>query len=169
MDCILRQWKKEDARNLANLLNNKKILDNLCDGLPFPYTESDAQNFIGDMLKADKNSIFAFCIVFESKVVGCISGFRQNNIFSQSAEIGYYVDEFYWNKGVATFAVKTICKYIFVNTDIIRIFATPFARNLPSCKVLEKSGFICEGTLRSGAVKNGKTEDIKIYAKIKSS
>lgn len=167
MNCKIRQWKIEDAEALAQNLNNKKILDNLRDGLPYPYTSDDAREYINFVLNADKNSTFVFAITFEEKVVGCVGVFRQDNVCSKTAEIGYYLGEQYWNKGIATCAVKAACDYVFKNTDIIRIFAEPFARNIASCKVLEKAGFICEGILRSNVIKNGIIEDSKMYAIIK--
>ena len=69
--------------------------------------------------------------------------------------MGYYVSEYYWGNGIGTSAVKQTCNYVFENTDIIRIFAEPFAHNAASCRILEKSGFEYEGTLRNNAVKNG--------------
>lgn len=53
------------------------------------------------------------------------------------------------------------------NTDIIRIFAEPFAYNTASCRVLEKAGFPMEGLLRSNAVKNGRVQDMKMYALVR--
>ena len=164
MDCKIRKWRPEDAKNLSELLNNKKILDNLRDGLPFPYTESDAIDYISAMLSADKNSVFAFAIEVDGEVAGSIGIFRQENIHSKTAETGYYLGEKYWNKGIATSAVIKACDFVFKNTDIIRIFAEPFSRNVASCRVLEKAGFVCEGTLRKNAVKNGIVEDMNMYA-----
>ena len=168
MNCEIREWKTEDAETLAELLNNKKILDNLRDGLPFPYTAKDTLYYINSMLNADRNSTFAFAVVFNGKLAGSIGVFRQSNIHSKTAELGYYIGELYWNNGIATEAVKKICDYVFKNTDIIRIYAEPFARNVASCRVLEKAGFKCEGVLRANAVKNGIVEDMKMYAIIKN-
>lgn len=167
MECKIRQWKAEDAAMLAENLNNKRVMDNLCDGLPFPYTEKDALDYINAMLYADKNSVFAFAIEYGGAVVGSIGVFRQQNIHFRTAELGYYIGERYWNKGITTAAVKQACDYVFENTDIVRIFAEPFARNAASCRVLEKAGFECEGVLRANAFKNGITEDMKLYAKIR--
>ena len=168
MDCKIRKWRPEDAKNLSELLNNKKILDNLRDGLPFPYTESDALDYISAMLSADKNSVFAFAIEVDGEVAGSIGIFRQENIHSKTAETGYYLGEKYWNKGIATSAVIKACDFVFKNTDIIRIFAEPFSRNVASCRVLEKVGFQYEGTLRSNAVKNGKVIDMEMYSLLKA-
>lgn len=162
----LREWKLSDARNLASAINNTKILDNLRD-IPYPYTEQDGKDFITAMLSADKNSTFAFAIEVDGKAVGSIAVFRQNNIHFRTAELGYYIAEEYWGKGIMTEAVKQICKYVFDNSDIMRIYAEPFADNIGSCRVLEKAGFQFEGLLRANAVKNGVIKDNKMYAIIK--
>ncbi len=167
MDCQIRRWKIEDAVDLATALNNNKIQDNLRDGLPYPYTEEDAQDYIIAMLQADKNATYAFAITVDDRVIGSIGVFRKDNIHARTAEMGYYIAEPFWGKGLGTSAVKQTCEYIFTHTDIIRIFAEPFAYNTISCRVLEKSGFICEGILRSNAVKNGQVIDMKMYSYIK--
>lgn len=167
MKCRIRKWELSDAKDLAAALSNKKVQDNLRDGLPYPYTEQDGKEFISAMLSADKNETFAFAIMVDDKVVGSIGIFRQGNIHSQTAELGYYIAEEYWSKGIMTEAVKQICEYVFANSDIIRIYAEPFAYNIASCRVLEKVGFQYEGTLRSNAVKNGKVIDMKMYSLIK--
>lgn len=167
MKSIIRKWELSDAENLAKLLSNKNILNNLRDGLPYPYTKEDAEDYIIAMLSANKNDTFAFAIVENGKVIGSIGAFRQGNIHSCTAELGYYLSEEYWGKGIMTEAVKEICAYIFDNTDIIRIFAEPFSNNKGSCRVLEKAGFECEGILCSNAVKNGNILDMKMYALIK--
>lgn len=133
----------------------------------FPYTPEDAKEYITTMLTADDEMVYAFAITIEDKAVGSIGIFRQTNIHSITAELGYYIAEPYWGKGIGTSAVKQICDYIFQNTDIIRIFAEPFAHNTGSCRILEKCGFKCEGTLRKNAVKNGAVIDMKMYSIIK--
>jgi RimJ/RimL family protein N-acetyltransferase len=162
----LREWQLSDAAALAGLLNNKKILDNLRDGLPYPYTEKDGEFYINSMLSADKNDTFAFAIIYDGEVVGSIGAFRQQNIHNKTAEIGYYVDEKYWGRGICTAAVTLLSRFVFENTDIIRLFAEPFAANAGSIRVLEKAGFEYEGTLRKNAVKNGVTLDMKMYSLI---
>lgn len=70
--------------------------------------------------------------------------------------------------GLGMSAVKQVCSYIFENTDIIRIFAEPFAYNKASCRVLEKAGFQFEGLLRNNAIKNGKVLDMRMYSLFKN-
>lgn len=168
MVCKIRKWELTDAADLALALSNKRIQDNLRDGLPYPYTEQDGKNFITAMLSADENDTFAFAITVGGKAVGSIGVFRQENIHKRTAELGYYIAEEHWGKGIMTEAVKQICAYVFDRSDIIRIYAEPFAYNSASCRVLEKAGFQYEGTLRSNAVKNGKVLDMKMYSLLKS-
>ena len=164
MDCTIRRWRPEDKYDLVAVINNKNVLNNLRDGLPYPYTVDDAGEYIAAMLSADGNKTFAFAIAANDKVIGSIGVFRGENIHSQTAEMGYYIGESYWGRGFGTSAVKQTCEYIFENTDIIRIFAEPFAHNTASCRVLEKAGFQLEGVLHSNAVKNGNILDMKLYA-----
>ena len=164
MNCKIRKWKLTDAKDIAVALSNKKIQDNLRDGLPYPYSEQDGIDFISSMLSANEDETFAFAITLDDKVIGSIGVFRQQNIHRQTAEMGYYIAEEYWGKGIMTDAVKQICEYVFENSDILRIYAEPFAYNTGSCRVLEKAGFQYEGTLRNNAVKNGKVIDMKMYS-----
>lgn len=167
MKCRIRKWELSDAKDLAAALSNKKVQDNLRDGLPYPYTVQDGKEFISAMLSADENETFAFAITVDNMVIGSIGIFRQGNIHRQTAELGYYIAEEYWGKGIMTEAVKQICEYVFAKSDIIRIYAEPFAYNIASCRVLEKAGFQYEGTLRNNAVKNGKIIDMKMYSLLK--
>ena len=95
MKCNIRKWKLSDAKDLAVALSNKKIQDNLRDGLPYPYTEQDGADDISSILSANENDTFAFAITVDNKVVGSIGVFRQENIHRQTAELGYYVAEEY--------------------------------------------------------------------------
>lgn len=160
----IRKWKQSDAVSLSSALNNKKVLNNLRDGLPYPYTENDAASYIKAMLTADQNKTFAYAVDIDGKAVGSIGAFRQDNIHSRTAELGYYLAEEYWGKGVMTEAVKQLCEKVFTQTDILRIFAEPFSDNFGSRRVLEKSGFRLEGIMKNNAYKNGKVLDMALYA-----
>ena len=165
MNLSIRKWRIDDKSDLATNLNNLKVLNNLRDGLPYPYTEQDAEDFIRMMLTADKDSTFAFAITLDDKVIGSIGVFRQDNIHYRTAEMGYYIGEPYWGNGYMTNAIKQVCEYVLGNTDIIRIFAEPFAHNIASCKALEKAGFQYEGTLKSNAIKCGNIIDMMLGSK----
>ena len=164
MNCVLRKWRLSDAKDLAAALSNEKILNNLRDGLPFPYTEQDAGDYITAMLSADENSTFAYAITVDDRAVGSIGAFRQSNIHRQTAELGYYLAEEYWGRGIMTEAIRQLCGIVFDTTDILRIYAEPFAYNTGSRRALEKAGFALEGIMKNNAVKNGKVLDMALYS-----
>ena len=164
MEVSIRKWQLSDAKDLAAALSNRNILNNLRDGIPYPYTERDAQDYISSMLSADENDTFAFAVLCDGKVVGSIGAFRQGNIHSRTAELGYDLAEEYWGRGIMTEAVRQLCAHLFTATDLLRIYAEPFSYNSGSCRVLEKAGFRYEGTLKNNAFKNGKLLDMKLYA-----
>ena len=169
MICSLRPWRPDDAACVAQNMNNLAVLNNLRDGIPYPYTEQDGLNFINSMLSAKPDSTYAFAIVLDDdRPVGSIGVFRCGNIHFRTAEMGYYVAQPYWGRGIGTCAVTSMCRYIFENTDILRIFAEPFSFNAASRRVLEKSGFELEGIMRKNAVKNGEVLDMCLYARLKN-
>lgn len=168
MNCKIRKWKLSDAKDLASAISNKNVQDNLRDGLHYPYMEKDGIEYISEMLNSDPNDTFSFAITVNDKAIGSIGVFRQENIHSKTGELGYYIAEEYWGNGITTQAVKQICKYVFENSDIIRIYAEPFSHNQASRRVLEKSGFKHEGTLRSNAVKNNYVLDMEMYSILKT-
>ena len=111
MNCVLRKWRLSDGKELAAALNNKQILNNLRDGLPFPYTERDARDYIKTMLAASESDTFARAITLDGRVIGSIGAFRQENIHSRTAELGYYLAEAYWGRGIMTDAIRQLRVY----------------------------------------------------------
>lgn len=165
MRCTLRPWSLDDVSQLARMLGNTGIQDNLRD-LPYPYTEQDARDYIQSALAAERDTTYAFAIAVDGALVGSIAASRGANVHRRTAELGYFVAQECWGRGIATEAVRQICEYIFENTDILRICAEPYAHNAASCRVLEKAGFEFEGILRQNAVKNGVVLDMKVYSRI---
>lgn len=164
MQCKLEKLDFKFAADLAAAIGDKRVQNNLRD-LPYPYSEENAREFISYAQSSDE---YVFAVTVEGKFVGCISAAPQKNIHKFTAEIGYYIAPQFWGNGLATQAVKLLTEYIFGNTEIMRLYAEPFARNKASCRVLEKAGFTFEGTLRKNAVKNGAVEDMKMYSILKS-
>lgn len=163
MKSTLRAWRPEDAPALANLLSDRKVRNNLRDSLSGPCTGQDAAAYIRAAL-ADPENTFAFALELDGVVAGSIGAFRQSNIHRRTAELGYCLAEPYWGRGLMTDAVEQLCAQIFLQTDILRIYAEPFACNTASRRVLEKAGFQLEGILKNNAVKNGQVLDMALYA-----
>lgn len=164
MNVTIRPWRADDAPALSRALSDPAILCRLRDGIPFPYTESDALDYINAMLSANRNSTFAYAVDLDGTAVGSIGLFRQENIHRRTAELGYYLAQEHWGNGIMTAAVKLACEKAFADTDIVRIFAMPFANNFGSRRVLEKAGFNCEGIMKCNAFKDGKLLDTALYA-----
>jgi [ribosomal protein S5]-alanine N-acetyltransferase len=162
---VLRPLRISDAGRLAVLANNEKISCNLRDGFPHPYTPADAENFLAKFTNQDPVTFFG--IEYNGEHVGNMSLVPGQDVYRKSAEIGYFIGEPYWNKGIVTNAVKLITEYGFNQLDFIRIHTGVFEYNTASMRVLEKCGFIKEGVFRKSIVKKGKIWDEIRYAKIK--
>ncbi|MDK2947869.1 MAG: [ribosomal protein S5]-alanine N-acetyltransferase [Methanolobus sp.] len=165
-DFILRNWEEKDAERLASIANNQKIAENLNDGFPHPYSIEDAKRFISFAIEENKSSLL-FAIEINGTVAGSIGAYFKDNVHRKNAEIGYYLAEEYWGKGITTKAVRCLTQYLFEKYDIIRVYALPFARNTGSRRVLEKAGFRCETILKNSIIKNGIVQDDCIYAILK--
>lgn len=162
---ILRQWEINDAISLAENINNKKIWDNVRDSLPFPYTEDDAKAFIAFTRETPYPQNFA--IVVNNKAVGCVGISPCIDVERISAEIGYWLGEAYWGRGITSDAVKAVTEYIFKYTDIIRLFASVYEHNHASMKVLENAGYARLCILHKAAIKNGVILDMPYYELVK--
>jgi ribosomal-protein-alanine N-acetyltransferase len=163
-DILLRALADSDKERLAELCNNKKILDNLRDNIPFPYTVTDAELFIQHC--KTENPPVTFAIEYRNELAGVIGLVKQSDVYKHSAEIGYWLGEQFWGKGIATEAVKLIVEYGFLELKLVRIFTGVFDYNTASQKVLRKAGFILEGIFDKSVIKNGTIYDEYRYAKI---
>lgn len=162
----LREWRISDALSLAENANNIKVWNNLRDALPHPYTEEDGKQFISMAMSKPKPATF-LTIAVDEKAVGSIGITLHTDVEKITAELGYFIGETYWNKGIMTEAVKQMTDYAFNNFPLRKIYATPFDFNVASHKVLQKSGFELEAILKQGAIKNGKVVDLHYYSLIK--
>ena len=167
LDFTLRPWRAEDAKDVAAAADNPRIAANLRNVFPSPYTLADAEWFIGDCIAQGEERRLTRAISVGGKAVGSIGVFVQSDVYEKSAELGYWLAEACWGRGIMTEAVRRICREAFDRFDILRIYAEPFADNLGSRRVLEKAGFTCEGTMRSGVYKNGRVHSYCIYSILK--
>lgn len=163
-DILLRKWKIEDAGAVAKYANNKKIADNLRDAFPYPYTLEDAKRYVEACAENNETGQCCRAIVVDDEAVGSIGVFLKDDVYRKSAEIGYWLAEPFWGRGIITEAIRQICSYAFSHYDIARIFAEPFAINQGSRRALEKAGFKLEGILESSVYKNGQIMDSCVYA-----
>lgn len=167
MKALLRPWDINDLETLVSIANNNNIAKYMADVFPHPYTIENGNAFItlatNDAMKSPPTAV-RFAIIVNEKAIGGIGLHLQSDILRKNAEIGYWLAEEYWGKGIVTDAINQIVKYGFENLDIVRIFARIYGTNIPSQKVVEKCGFKLEGKYDKTIFKNGKFLDELIYA-----
>ena len=144
MHFTLRPWNINDLDSLVTNANNPNIAKFMTDGFPHPYTKEKGISFI-EMATKD-SPIHIFAIDMDGKAVGGIGIHPQQDIMKKNAELGYWLGEEYWGKGIVSGAIKQVIDFAFTTYDINRVFARPFGTNVASQKVLEKCGFIKTGT-----------------------
>lgn len=160
--CILRGWKNSDIESLAENANNHHIAVNMRDLFPHPYTIEDAKTWIEITNNDETKSNFA--ITVNDKAVGGIGLALGEDIEKISAEVGYWLGEKYWGKGITSSALGGIKDFAFNHLSLERIFAKPLEHNTASRRVLEKNGFQLEGILKRSVLKEGKIYNQALYA-----
>jgi len=164
-DLRIRDWRKDDLESLLRYANNASIAANLRDQFPHPYTRRDGIEYLNYV--RSMHVPMSFAVEFGGEAIGGI-GFKPGiDIARLSLEMGYWLGEPFWGRGLTTRAVTAASDWAFDNYKVVRIFAMTFAHNVASMRVLEKSGFQREGVLRHSAIKNGVVLDQVMYAKVR--
>ena len=163
--CVLRPFRAADATSVARHANSRQIWLNLRDLFPHPYTVADAESYIGRA--ADEMPVTRFAVDVDGDAVGSVSLRLGTDIERRTAEIGYWLGEAYWGRGIMSVAVAAATAYAFRELDLLRVFAVPFVRNPASARVLERAGYQREGTMRRSAVKDGEVLDQHLYAALR--
>lgn len=162
--CRVRQWQKADAESLAEHANNVNVAQYLRDRFPHPYTSKDARAFLRHAVAARDPTNLA--IEVDGTAAGAIGYVPGRDVERFSAEIGYWLGEAFWGRGIVTEALALVTRHAFEHMNYLRLFALPFTDNAGSIRVLEKAGYVCEGTLRSSSVKYGQPRDQYMFAKV---
>jgi ribosomal-protein-alanine N-acetyltransferase len=162
--CAVRSWRAGDANALVRHANNANIASQLRDRFPHPYTPRHAVEFL-HTATTDAGDTF-LAIEVGAEAVGGVGFFPGTDVERFSAEIGYWLGESLWGRGITTEAVTLVTDYTFGRLNLLRVFALPFADNIASRRVLEKAGYQFEGILRSSSVKFGEARDQAVYARL---
>ena len=144
--------------------NSWKVARNLRDVFPHPYAEKDARDFVALCIQNEGKGQLCRAIDVGGQAVGTISLTVGGDVYRRSGELGYWLGEEFWGRGIMTAAVQRICREGFERFDLVRIYAEPFASNTASRRVLEKAGFTLEGVMRRGVYKDGQVLDYCMYA-----
>lgn len=158
----VRSWRATDLEPLVRNANNRNIWINLRDRFPYPYGHGDGRRFIRAARKMAPETFFAIAV--EGEAVGGIGYVLQHDVERVSAEVGYWLGEPFWGRGITSEALAAVTRYAIEQHQLTRLFAVPFAYNTASCRVLEKAGYVVEGRLRRSAIKDGQVVDQFQYA-----
>lgn len=155
-----------DIESLVKYADNYNIAKNMTNQFPHPYRKENGSAFIAFATKDSPVHIFAIDI--NGEAVGGIGIHPQSDIQCKNAELGYWLGEPHWGKGIISRAIPQILDFAFKTYDITRVYARPFGTNIASQKVLEKNGFKLEARFEKSLFKNGEYLDELVYALRKS-
>lgn len=161
MNIQFRPFRLDDLDQLVHHANNFNIAKNLTDKFPHPYSRENGQAFIE--MTQGMTPVSVFAITHDDKVIGGMGLHPRTDIERKNAELGYWLAEPYWGKGIVSKIIPQVVQWGFENLDIVRIFARPFGSNLASQRVLEKAGFSLEARFDKVLFKNGQFEDEIFY------
>ncbi len=160
--CGVRSFRDSDAADLAPLANNRRVWLQLRDKFPHPYTIDDARRFITLALGGIPETMFA--VTVNDASIGSIGVVLRDDVERCPAEVGYWLGEPYWGRGIATRALTGFTRFAFAAYELERLYAVPFASNSASCRVLQNAGYRLEGRMRRSAIKDGTVQDQCLYA-----
>jgi RimJ/RimL family protein N-acetyltransferase len=160
--CSVRSWREADAPSLAAHADNRAVWLNLRDRFPHPYRLADARAFIRDAVVAVPETRFAISVGDEA--VGGIGFMLNDDVERVGAEIGYWLGEPFWGRGIMTEALVAVTAFAVREHALTRVYAIPFEWNAASFRVLEKAGYVCEGRMRRSAIKDARVIDQLLYA-----
>jgi len=157
----LRPWRAADLPHLLHHANNPRIAANMRDAFPHPYTEADGLDFLARATGPLRQQLRAIALPGPNadtpgEAIGSIGYFPDNDVARIGAEIGYWLAQPYWGRGIMPAAVRQFAAWVFAQRpDLVRLHAHAFGRNLASHQVLRKAGFNYRGTFPNSIIKNG--------------
>lgn len=160
---VLRPWTSGDAGALVRHANNPRIAAMMRDAFPSPYTPADARRFIHRA--TDTTSRLFLAIEVGGEAVGSIGIQSGDDIRHRTAELGYWLAEPFWGRGIVTDAVRSLVPVAFERFAIVRLEAGIFSNNPASMRVLEKCGFTREAVHKKAVTKNGAVLDEVVYVR----
>lgn len=166
MNLVLRPWNYGDVPELAQLADNIRIWNQVRDYFPHPYTVKKAQEWV--TMQQGKKPVTNFAIDVDGRLVGGIGFLLKEDIYRCSLEIGYWIGEPYWGRGIATKAIEVLVAAAWKEyPDVVRIYAEVFPNNTGSCRALEKNGFQLESIRRHAVIKNGVIGDDMVWVRFR--
>jgi ribosomal-protein-alanine N-acetyltransferase len=178
-DWCIRSLAMSDAESIARYANNWNVWINVRDLFPHPYSLNDAKTFLKVQVERTPENAWAIARLparpmagwtdgqASNEAIGVIGYHLQSDVNRKCAEIGYWLGEPFWRRGIGTAAVKAVTSHVFANLDVIRLYAAVFEWNPGSARVLEKAGYQLESRMRKAVVKNGQIIDQFMYVMLR--
>ena len=157
----IRSYRPGDLDALLRYAGNRKVSIQLRDRFPYPYTRPDGEQWLRRVTEQQPKTDFA--IATDKELIGGIGLELRDDVETGSAEVGYWLGQPFWGRGIATAALKVFCTWAFSHFDLARLQACVFESNPASLRVLEKVGFALEGRLRRAVLKDGRRMDMFVY------
>ena len=161
----IRPWNADDVPALVKHADNRNVSMRMRDAFPYPYTAADANAFLG--IVARQTPVTFFAVATPDEAIGAIGLTLNADVHRLTAEMGYWLAEPYWGRGIMTETARVFSDFAFETFGLVRIYAEPYEGNTASCRVLEKAGFALEGRMRRNVIKDGRILDQYLYAKIR--
>ena len=164
---VLRPWREGDEDALVRHANSSAVWRNLTDRFPNPYTLENARWWL-DFNRGLGRPAPHLAVVYQGEAIGGVGAERKADLARLTAEVGYWLGERFWGRGLATEALRLATRYAFERFDFERLEAHVLAWNPASCRVLEKAGYTLEGRQRKGSLKDGELVDTWLYARLRA-
>ncbi len=164
----LRPFHSDDAETVQRLVNDPDIVATTR-ALHFPYPDGTAARWIAQHAEAwvsGRAAIFAISLKRTELVIGAIG--LEIDAPDERAELGYWIDPAFWNRGYASEAAAAVVEFGFRHLGLNRITAEHLVHNPASGRVLQKAGLRLEGILRQHAKKWGRFCDVATYGLVSS-
>jgi [ribosomal protein S5]-alanine N-acetyltransferase len=160
---VVRSWQEHDLVPLVRHANDREVARQLRDRFPHPYETVHGLGFLHSVAQQPVERVWAIAV--DGSAAGGIGLELGQDVERVSAELGYWLGQAFWGRGIVTAAVRAVTEYAFAHFELTRVFALPFEDNRGSIRVLEKAGYVLEGRLRRSAIKHGEIRDQRVYAR----
>jgi ribosomal-protein-alanine N-acetyltransferase len=163
---LLRPFQEGDQQAMVRYGNDAAVWRNLTSRFPHPYTLEAADNWIriANENPADTRNL---AIVVDGEAIGAVGFERQGDLHTRTAEIGYWIGQPFWGRGLATAALRLATEIAFEHFDFVRLQAGIIDWNAASCRVVEKAGYVFEARLRRHIFKDGQISDLLLYVRLR--
>ncbi len=161
-DIVLRPFDWDMVDTLVGAANHPEITLYMSDRFPYPYTETDAREWIEICTSQDPAASYA--VLLDGEFVGGVGAEEKEAELSGTFEMGWWLTPLAWHKGIVAVAGRALLAEVFANRGAMRVEAPVMHANQNSGRVAEKIGMTFECRSPSRYVKHGVRYDQLMYS-----